>query len=379
MAKELLSLLDRYRSQSNPAGRAACRLLIAIEKLRLVDPVWRLKLAVRNRRRARVRIGFGPIIERENTLGFRKWAIDPIVNEINRGWPEINADIFFGDENLSRFDVLVIVKNIETLTPEAINFAGFSNTALIYNPRDNPAGCSSDYRDHEWFVDAMDGFILSSPAQEAGFVSRGQAFCTIGTPVINRRFRKTYRNRNRNAVQLVWQGYRTNASCMMVLHPIVERVSRELGRAVSLVYHCDRPPERSTDPGVRFQQWKVSDWERMLVTSDIGVVIKPPDDPAQQQKPPTKIISYMAAGLPVVCTPSEADRRVIEHGRTGFFAESEDEWYETLMELVNDWELRERIGRAAREHVLGEYGIDKIAGEYLDFVDRVREPAELSV
>jgi hypothetical protein len=34
----------------------------------------------------------------------------------------------------------------------------------------------------------------------------------------------------------------------------------------------------------------------------------------------------MGAGLPVVCTPSEADRGVITHGETGFFARDDREW-----------------------------------------------------
>jgi glycosyltransferase involved in cell wall biosynthesis len=73
----------------------------------------------------------------------------------------------------------------------------------------------------------------------------------------------------------------------------------------------------------------------------------------------------------VVCTPSEADRRVIRHGETGFFAESDDEWHACLRALVLDAALRERIGTAARRDVLQRYGADRIAGEYLQLFDRL--------
>ena len=107
----------------------------------------------------------------------------------------------------------------------------------------------------------------------------------------------------------------------------------------------------------------------------MGVVIKPPDDPFQQRKSTAKVVSYMAAGLPVVCTPSEADRRVITHGKTGFFATGDREWHACLRALVTDAALRERIGRAARQHALERYGADRIATDYLRLFDRLLAPS----
>ena len=105
--------------------------------------------------------------------------------------------------------------------------------------------------------------------------------------------------------------------------------------------------------------------------ADVGVVIKPEGDPYQQRKSTTKVVSYMATGLPVVCTPSAADRRVIRHGETGFFASDDRAWRDCLRALVTDASLRERIGRAARRHVTEQYGVERIAGEYLRLFDAV--------
>jgi glycosyltransferase involved in cell wall biosynthesis len=107
----------------------------------------------------------------------------------------------------------------------------------------------------------------------------------------------------------------------------------------------------------------------------VGVAIKPLDDPFQQRKSTAKVASYMAAGLPVVCTPSEADRRVIAHGTTGFFASEDHEWHACLRALVTDASLRERIGRAARQDVTERYGADRIATEYLRLFDRLLAPS----
>jgi glycosyltransferase involved in cell wall biosynthesis len=109
----------------------------------------------------------------------------------------------------------------------------------------------------------------------------------------------------------------------------------------------------------------------VLVESDVAVVIKPLDDPFQRRKPATKVVTFMGAGLPVVCTPSDADRDVVTHGETGFFAFDDREWYECLRALVTDASLRERVGIAGRRHVEGRYGVDQLAGEYMALFDAV--------
>lgn len=61
----------------------------------------------------------------------------------------------------------------------------------------------------------------------------------------------------------------------------------------------------------------------------------------------------MALGVPMVCSDVPAYRAVVEHGRTGFLVSGHREWVETLRMLVNDPELRVKVGDAAREVARG--------------------------
>jgi hypothetical protein len=157
---------------------------------------------------------------------------------------------------------------------------------------------------------------------------------------------------------------------MRRLHPIVERLRAETGLDVRLVYDTAGPP-RDEGP-IEYRQWRIDRWERTLVGCDIAVVIKPTDDPYQQRKPPTKVVTYMGAALPVVCTPSAADRGVIAHGETGFFAHDDRQWHTCLAALVTDPALRERVGTAARRHVGERYDVERITADSVRLFDRVR-------
>ena len=346
----------------------------------LVRRGWYYRLRLRNALSSRIKVGFGPTVDRENTLGVRKWHIDPIVDAINRSPSRYVGDIFFPGEGLSRFDIVVIVKHFESFTPDVLRRLHERPTRLVYDTADirfvqTTSGRRDIYehpdaleRHYKPFLRSMDALILASPLQRRDFEDLGIPQVEIARPLLNRRHRTTYAHGG--PIRLVWQGYPENLAPMERLHPIIRRLREETGLDIRLVYDTSGPA-RDEGP-IQHTEWKIHRWERVLAASDVAVAIKPLDDPFQQRKAPTKVVSYMAAGLPVVCTPSEADRRVIAHGETGFFAYEDREWHACLAALVTDPSLRERVGTAARQHVLEGYGVDRIVADYLRLFDRLR-------
>ncbi|KMM17398.1 hypothetical protein [Synechococcus sp. GFB01] len=65
----------------------------------------------------RIRVGFGPVVEGEDTLGNRKWRIDAVVNSINRHSKHFGATIFFRDDDLFCFDIIVVAKELDLFYP----------------------------------------------------------------------------------------------------------------------------------------------------------------------------------------------------------------------------------------------------------------------
>jgi len=346
----------------------------------LVRRGWYYRLRLRNALSNRIKVGFGPTMDGENTLGVRKWHIDPIVDAINRTPSRYVGDIFFPGEDLRRFDIVVIVKHFESFTPDVLRRLHERPTRLVYDTADirfvqTTSGRRDIYehpdaleRHYKPFLRSMDALILASPLQRRDFEDLGIPQVEIARPLLNRRHRTTYAHGG--PIRLVWQGYPENLAPMERLHPIIRRLREETGLDIRLVYDTSGPA-RDEGP-IQHTEWKIHRWERVLAASDVAVAIKPLDDPFQQRKAPTKVVSYMAAGLPVVCTPSEADRRVIAHGETGFFAYEDREWHACLAALVTDPSLRERVGTAARQHVLEGYGVDRIVADYLRLFDRLR-------
>ncbi|MFQ3578453.1 MAG: glycosyltransferase, partial [Verrucomicrobiia bacterium] len=117
-----------------------------------------------------------------------------------------------------------------------------------------------------------------------------------------------------------------------------------------LVYHANRPPP--VGGAIRFEQWRAETWEKELIASDIAIAVKPPDNWLQARKPPTKVLTYLAGALPVVCTPSEADKIVVRHGENSLVAHTIEEWREALLSLLKDEGLRRRLARRGQRDAL---------------------------
>ena len=350
-----------------------------IYKRGIVRRGWYYRLRLRNALSRRIKVGFGPTGGGEHTLGLRKWHIDPIVDAINRSRGPYVADIYFRGDDLSRFDLVVIVKAIEFFPPDLLRRVRERGTRLVYDTADirfigTPSGRRDIFTDRDAFdtvfmpfLRSLDAIILASPLQRPDFADIRIPQVEIGLPLLNRRHRTTYAHDG--PIRLFWHGYPENLAPMRRLHPIVHRLREDTGLDVRLVY--DTAGAARTEGPIEYSEWKIHRWERVLIGADVGVVIKPLDDPFQQRKPPTKVVTYMGAGLPVVCTPSEADRGVITHGETGFFAYDDREWYEHLRALVTDPALRERVGTAGRRHVLARYGVELIAARYAALFDQL--------
>ena len=70
---------------------------------------------------------------------------------------------------------------------------------------------------------------------------------------------------------------------------------------------------------------------------------------------PYKILTYFAAGVPVIASRRGAVETVIRHGENGLLA---GDWEDALRRL-EDEKLRERLGLAGRRTVEAEFSVER--------------------
>ena len=346
-----------------------------IDKRRRVNSLWYYKLKLKNKFSKKIKVGFGPILERENTLGNRKYRIDPVVETINKLSEKYSAGIFINPNKVNKFDIIVIVKIFDNIQVSMIDFLRKGGKVFIYDIVDNPYWFDNPktYDKSPEFIKRMDGIIASSPLHINDLEKWNQKIMLIEHPVINTKA-KNYKKANNDDVRIIIVGYWKNLECMDFIQPIVKKLSKELDKNIKLIYHSDRYP-RKTNSCVEYIAWSIKSWQDVLINCDIGITAKPLNDYYQQRKPSTKVLTYMAAGLPVICAPSPADKLTIKHGVNGYFAHTNEEWYLYLKTLIKNVDLRKKIGEAGRECAINNFNLETITQKYLVFFDKTIQHA----
>jgi len=74
-----------------------------------------------------------------------------------------------------------------------------------------------------------------------------------------------------------------------------------------------------------------------------------------------KAIEYMSLGKPVVASPVGEHNFIIKDRVNGFLAQSNEDWLSKIEELVENADLRYRIGARARNTVTMSFSLDKVA------------------
>ncbi|MCC6235366.1 MAG: glycosyltransferase, partial [Verrucomicrobiales bacterium] len=108
----------------------------------------------------------------------------------------------------------------------------------------------------------------------------------------------------------------------------------------------------------------------LLSTADIGVVPKLAEGFGNEAYS-TKIMEFMAAGLPVVASQTRIDQFYFGKGEVHFFAsDNPEDMARALSQVITQPELRETLVRKGRDYVgVNNWGTKSL--EYLDLVDRL--------
>lgn len=317
----------------------------------------------------RVRVGFGPV----TTANSFQQAGVKVAAELEKDG-RFECAIFsepFTYDSLSRFDVLVFIK----IFPEA---------GLLKRLKNDGKVILLDYQDmflfpsaHErmpvkkllkmiyYFKDEsrekkrfrlIDRCLVASPVAEQAVRNAGMRPFFLERQIYNDWNRENFKTHNMktSGLTIMWTGVWLNTPENEPVLGVLQRLCKT--HSCRLVYLTQ--PQGPGEGFIEYRRWTLETWERELLEADISFRWWK-DSNAQCLKDSNKILSYMAAGLPVVCRPTESDRLVIEDGRTGFFAETQEAFASAIERLILDPALRRSVGERAHETVWERYSLER--------------------
>jgi glycosyltransferase involved in cell wall biosynthesis len=150
-------------------------------------------------------------------------------------------------------------------------------------------------------------------------------------------------------------GWAGGASHGMDVALIVSSVKRFLKRFPDWDFRLGGTDYRDTfraGDRVRFSPWVpvFEDPRAYYETADFDIGLAPlTGTEFDRSKSNVKILEWAARGIPSIASDCEVYRSFIRHGKNGFLVKEEHEWLKYMSELARDDDLREKMGKAARE------------------------------
>lgn len=150
---------------------------------------------------------------------------------------------------------------------------------------------------------------------------------------------------------VVWMGLADNLQYLKLVGGALRRLHRQLDftfRVVSTTSWKHAPIP------VEFVPWSEHAMTQALSSASVGLAPLT-DEPWTRGKCAFRAIQYGGHALPTVASPVGVTDRVVVNGKTGFLAETSDDWENALQPLLTNGDLVADMGAAALRHIQENY------------------------
>ncbi|MCB0764386.1 MAG: glycosyltransferase family 4 protein [Flavobacteriales bacterium] len=168
-----------------------------------------------------------------------------------------------------------------------------------------------------------------------------------------------------------WSGSITTIQHFQYALPALRILKEKYGDRITIRVVGDGA-YRNEELGIQGMPWRKDTEQEDLAAMDIGIMPLP-DDEWARGKCGLKGLQYMGMGIPTIMSPVGVNTTIISDGVNGFLAGSTEEWVDKLCRLVDDAELRRRIGAEARRSVEEHWSVKAWQGAYLNAFNELIE------
>lgn len=168
---------------------------------------------------------------------------------------------------------------------------------------------------------------------------------------------KNYHNRLKTVqtgeLVIGWTGTHSTLKYLKMVVPVLEKLARI--RKVKILIICNQKPYFNI-PNLEFVYWSKEKEVEDLLKIDIGIMPLE-NDAWSKGKCGFKVLQYMSLAIPVVASPVGVNNSIVENSKNGYLCDTEKEWLNALLDLIDHPETRSEFGLAARRKVENNYSV----------------------
>ena len=221
----------------------------------------------------------------------------------------------------------------------------------------------------KYLIRTADHVITSSPAlnKRCLELNDNKACTYISSSVDTDRFVPANRYSNDSTVTIGWTGTFSTRVYLDLLRPVFQQLAGRRSFRLRVIGNFDYELDGVDLEVVR---WSAEREVEDLQAIDIGVYPLTLTEWVAG-KSGLKAIQYMAFGIPCVATNIGTTPRIIRDGENGLLVRTDEEWLAALERLIDDPDLRRRLGEQARRDAVERFSTRVVARDYRSVIESV--------
>lgn len=191
----------------------------------------------------------------------------------------------------------------------------------------------------------------------------------IPTTIDTTEYIKQPREKIGERICIGWSGSITTIKHFEYALPFLKKLKNKYGEKICIKVIGDASYE-NRELSVKGTAWNKKEELKELSSFDIGIMPLP-DDEWAKGKCGLKGLQYMSLEIPCVMSPVGVNTEIIADGVNGFLAKDENDWVEKISLLIENAELRKKIGAEARKTVEERYSVNSQKEKYLSLFNNL--------
>ena len=199
----------------------------------------------------------------------------------------------------------------------------------------------------------------------ANFAKKFNANVTIiPSTVDTEKYRPLKFDKNSKLIRIGWVGSHTTVKHFEMLKDVYIKLKKKYKNQIEFRLIGDENYQNK-ELEISGIKWENEKEVELFNSFDIGIM-PIPDNEWSKGKCGMKGLLYMSVGVPTIMSGIVMNKKIIQNGKNGFLANSPSEWVDLLSKLIENQDLRKKIGQAGRETVLKNYSKNVVKETYFN-------------
>lgn len=224
------------------------------------------------------------------------------------------------------------------------------STASVSNPGANLIKCT-------WKVKYICKWSYIVTVGNSFLASFASKYCEdvriIPTVVDSENVHNVFKDQLELPFTIGWTGTYTNFYNLDIVTTVIANLQKKYSFIFLIIANKD---PLLKDVKYVYKKWNLNTEIEDLLRINIGIMPLA-NSAIELGKCAFKANQYNSLGIPAVVSSVGANKELITQNKNGFLAESSDDWYNYLEQLIIDSNLRRRMGIVAREQIITHYSV----------------------